>query len=338
MQRNVIIDMLKGYGMVLMILGHCLLPFNLNSLIFIFHMPLFFVISGFLFKDRDIADIINNNVKRVILPYVVTGVIIWIFKAIGGQWNWGFSLLLGNGSRPVFDSSLLKQFHVGPLWYLIAFTWATVFYHFILKIWSNWVKALLLVVLFEVSILLCTSIGILPFDISIGPLPLDLFQAIPATLFMFAGYLYKEHRDFIDKVFGNKLFHFISLGVVIICFRYGTLSMASHYYRLNVFQIWAALYMIYVSYLVVNCIYKRNISIHNKIMGGQIVGKFSLPILCFHSIDKNLHISNQLASVLCSHKQLQFIIVFVLSMFFALGLTFIAYHIPFLNKLFSMKK
>lgn len=339
MQRNTIIDVLKGYGMVLMILGHCLLPFKLNNFIFIFHMPLFFLISGYLFKDRNIPDLANKVLKRIILPYVVTGVIIWVVKAIGGQWNWGLSLLLGNGSRPVFDSPYLRSFHIGPLWYLIAFSWATVLFHFVLKIRSNWYKGLLLFTLFEFSVLLCTSIGILPFDFSIGPLPLDLFQAFPATLFLLAGYIYKEHRIFIDKIFRQKLFHFISIGVVIICFKYGSLSMASHYYRLNVFQIWAALYMVYVSYLVIRGIHKRNMFTHNKLWGGvQIVGQFSLPILCFHSIDNNLRISNQLASALCPNEQLQFLFVFVISLFFAIGLTFFAYHIPFLSQLFSMKK
>lgn len=282
MQRNAIIDVLKGYGMVLMILGHCLLPFHINTLIFIFHMPLFFVISGYLFKDRSIAVISKTLIKRIILPYVVMGVIIWLVKALGGQWNWGWSLLLGNGSRPVFDSPYLKPYNVGPLWYLIAFAWATVFFHFILKIMSNLFKGLILFVSFEVSILLCNSFVIIPFNISIGPLPFDLFQAIPATLFMFAGYIYKEHRIIIDKVFRNKYFHIISICVVIICVRYGMLSMASHYYHLNIFQIWAALYMIYISLLMVRGINRSSLFTYNRLWGGyKSLVSFRFPSYAF---------------------------------------------------------
>ena len=47
------LDIAKGIGILLVILGHCL---NINQrsfhLIFTFHMPLFFLLSGYVFKDK----------------------------------------------------------------------------------------------------------------------------------------------------------------------------------------------------------------------------------------------------------------------------------------------
>ena len=36
-------------------------------------MPLFFIISGYLYKERPIMDIIRRNTKKVLVPYIVTG-------------------------------------------------------------------------------------------------------------------------------------------------------------------------------------------------------------------------------------------------------------------------
>ena len=42
------IDMMKGFAMILVILGHIsYIPYSLKILIYIFHIPLFFFLSGF---------------------------------------------------------------------------------------------------------------------------------------------------------------------------------------------------------------------------------------------------------------------------------------------------
>ena len=60
--RNVTIDALKGLGILLMIIGHSNLPFNLRGLIFVFHMPLFFIVSGYLYKVRGFSVIFREEI------------------------------------------------------------------------------------------------------------------------------------------------------------------------------------------------------------------------------------------------------------------------------------
>lgn len=43
------LDAMKGMGILLVVLGHVSLIEPLNTVIYAFHMPLFFFISGFLF-------------------------------------------------------------------------------------------------------------------------------------------------------------------------------------------------------------------------------------------------------------------------------------------------
>ena len=45
-QRIEIIDQLKALGMFLVILGHVPKPGHIGSLIYAFHMPFFFILSG----------------------------------------------------------------------------------------------------------------------------------------------------------------------------------------------------------------------------------------------------------------------------------------------------
>lgn len=237
--RNVTIDALKGLGILLMIIGHSNLPFNLRGLIFVFHMPLFFIVSGYLYKVRGFSEIFKKQITKIMVPFFFTGIVIWIGKLIKGFPDWGISLILGNGSRPVFDSAALEKYNIGPLWYLLAFSWATLLFRLLLRVDSNIWKVVIVFILFELSLVFC---------ISFGPLPLDILQAIPATLFMLAGFWYHKHEDF--EVHHKWLIYLISLFLLLICYRYGTLSMASHIYKLNIVQVITAIGVTYVLYNV----------------------------------------------------------------------------------------
>ena len=323
-KRNESLDILKGIGIVLMILGHCALPFDLRKLIFVFHMPLFFIISGFLYKDRDVTDIYKRRIVKILKPYLFTGFVIWIVKAIQGNYYWGLSILLGNGSRPVFNSTELSDYKIGPLWYLLAYCWALIFIHYLMKVNSDRKKVIIAVVAFEVSIV---------FSYIIGLLPLDIIPAIPAALFMLVGYLYKTSSIHLE--IKPLYFHSIGIVLVILCYLFGAMSMASHSYRLNVIQILAAIYVTYVLYRFVI----KDVVI-KKLSGGGIslIGKYSLAIMCFHALDWNLNLTNDISNAICLDDDLRFIPSFLFKCIFAFSITLIAYYTPYLNRIYSLKK
>ena len=62
------IDFCRGVGILLVILGHTIPPFN--KIIYGFHMPLFFMLSGFLMWDKKFTrKTIFTGLKRYIFPY-----------------------------------------------------------------------------------------------------------------------------------------------------------------------------------------------------------------------------------------------------------------------------
>lgn len=59
-----------------MILGHAnLVDDTLRTAIYSFHMPLFFVISGYLFKYRDLKEQIAKSWKGIMVPYLLINII-----------------------------------------------------------------------------------------------------------------------------------------------------------------------------------------------------------------------------------------------------------------------
>ena len=52
--RNPSISRAKGMAIILLVAGHTECPGTLMSLIYIFHMPLFFITAGYFFSRRNV--------------------------------------------------------------------------------------------------------------------------------------------------------------------------------------------------------------------------------------------------------------------------------------------
>lgn len=89
------IDHIKGFAIILVVLGHTYSNDNIITIwINSFHMPLFFMISGYLIKYKE--SIYKNQsfkwkhkLKKIMLPYLIFGIFISLFLSIlsylGGQ-------------------------------------------------------------------------------------------------------------------------------------------------------------------------------------------------------------------------------------------------------------
>ncbi len=56
MPRNAVLSIIKGIAIILMVIGHAEAPAFLNSFIYIFHMPVFFIAAGYFFSRKNIDD------------------------------------------------------------------------------------------------------------------------------------------------------------------------------------------------------------------------------------------------------------------------------------------
>lgn len=80
MKRIGWIDVAKGIGVILVVLGHMpTVPRILRLWIFSFHMPLFFFVSGYLFKpsttSTPFGTVLCSKAKKLLLPYLIYSIV-----------------------------------------------------------------------------------------------------------------------------------------------------------------------------------------------------------------------------------------------------------------------
>lgn len=125
------VDLVRGFGIVFMIMGHIgfgeLYARYCNS----FHMPLFFFVSGYFYKDEDIVRFLKKKVGGLVIPYAAW-CILGNAGAIFVPENYGmphlmFSLVFPQKGIPF----------VGAIWFLISLFWGEFFYWVVQKIFSK---------------------------------------------------------------------------------------------------------------------------------------------------------------------------------------------------------
>lgn len=98
--RNYAIDVMKGIGIFLVVLGHLMSP--RSPFIYSFHMPLFFILGGFLFKSDGIVAFIKHKLFTIGIPILTFNAVYLIIYIdnIGGGGKISFSLfnILGASS------------------------------------------------------------------------------------------------------------------------------------------------------------------------------------------------------------------------------------------------
>ena len=120
------IDVAKGIGIILVVLGHCLAygcQNRLFTMIYAFHMPLFFFLSGFLFKNKDSGSYLSGKVKTLLIPMVC-------FQAINVL---TYSLL-----SPFGLDKYHKTISFGGFWFLGTLLYVTCVYYILnIKVFAN---------------------------------------------------------------------------------------------------------------------------------------------------------------------------------------------------------
>lgn len=88
------LDIAKGIAIILMVIGHTSIPDIFSRFIFAFHMPLFFIASGWTtnWEKLDIVDFIKRRLKTIMLPFAGYSAIVLSVQLVtigGGNFlNW----------------------------------------------------------------------------------------------------------------------------------------------------------------------------------------------------------------------------------------------------------
>ena len=205
--KNNFISIAKAIGIILMVAGHSGSPDIINRFLYLFHMPLFFVCSGYFFKDIRDTNALTKYYKRktqgLYFPYLKWSLFFLLFHNI-------FVLLniipsntydLNDYAKQLFNICIMKDFDIliRPFWFIKELLLSSILIATISYIHHRYIKKhinalfmgifLLLTILCKYHIINCPVLG----DVSILTLSIT---------YIYIGILYREYENKIKL--GNK--------------------------------------------------------------------------------------------------------------------------------------
>lgn len=218
-------DVLKAIGMLSIIAGH--LGINIvSNIVYVFHVPLFFLVSGYFFKPREV--LFTKKHKNLLKVYFFTSFLILIIKILIAflsktQTVWSvteeglFAILYvsGNINNQILGYAIPC---VGAIWFLLALFWADIIYFEICKYVNNELyKFIITCFLFLIGVF--TSSQWLPFSLQSG---------LVGVFFFFLGDEFKKSG--ISYSSSNR---FLVIAIILsllglwVSFKYGRLSCST---------------------------------------------------------------------------------------------------------------
>lgn len=191
-ERNLNIDALRAFGLLMVVLGHTVgVPSHIRVIIYSFHMPLFFILSGYLWTDMNIrkfsfSDFIKKKFKSLIIPYFKIGFIclfIWgvIYPLLFCN-NYYYGDFASDIAKYVFGicySIGTTEYvpHCSPIWFLTSLFCANMLFFMYRKLG---IMMWLLPFIFMIGYF---------FTISKFPLPWNIGSGFIGSGFIWIGYL-----------------------------------------------------------------------------------------------------------------------------------------------------
>lgn len=198
------IDIFRALGIVLMVMGHIGFGGGFDKWIHAFHMPMFFFVSGWFYKKKEIPLllVLGKKFKTMLLPYMIIGVFelaisyLLFSKYSGVQPLKSFLLTNTDGQSPV----------PGALWFLTAMFFAELIYISADRALKN--RILFHAFVVAISVFGTVAVIILPFR-----LPWGIDAGCVGIGFLHIGHLARENR--FEKAFQLELWKVLLIGSAI---------------------------------------------------------------------------------------------------------------------------
>ena len=273
------VDIAKGIGIVLVLIGHISQNKNLHYFIYSFHMPLFFIISGYLYSEKE--QYVRKKAKSILLPYLLWSIVSFLY------WVLIERNLRAQNLNPMIPATNILIARGGEdnyifnvaLWFLPCLFVTEVMFNFLKKRIKN-IKILSIIILFF------SILGYTYSKLNLIRLPFCLDIALIAIGFYFLGYLWKQKIEIAFKQFNNKIWKsYIIIGVMTIVtvvvsqINYG-MSMNSLKFNNYFFTYIASISGCLVIYIISNVINR------NRIL--EFLGRNTLIIMCIHEPIKRI--------------------------------------------------
>ena len=113
------IDPCKGLGIYLVVLGHANINSALQHFIYLFHMPLFFFLSGYLHTTRtDLGGFFRKKAIHLLVPYAAFLVLLYPLGLVRVMFHHGFGPALGYAFFAALWGGARLQGLYGVFWFL----------------------------------------------------------------------------------------------------------------------------------------------------------------------------------------------------------------------------
>ena len=281
-------NIVKGVGIVAIIIGHCCVD-PVANYVYMFHIQLFFFVSGFLYSEKKYGDDpwlnLAGRLKRLWLPYFIIitifvllhNVILWAGMQPEGTSEYSIKDMIVRICMAMFGVS--DEFLAGPVWFLRTLAMAMIIFGFIVSLSRIIEKRTNLAIKIIIQVVIVIGFAVIgyPLIATHTQLPADMqisFEMIP---FIWVGYLLRNYVGDISKYL-NIIIGGVAFIVVGVVAHFQDLDMAMG----NVF-----LYMHLVSFAgIYGCLTLSKLinkwGISNKLM--SFTGSLSLYIMVTHFV------------------------------------------------------
>ena len=73
------LDVLKGIGIILVVIGHVYSNRTVFNWLYSFHMPLFFLVAGWVYKEKSVLTDIKRRIQTIVVPYFSFGLLVLFY-------------------------------------------------------------------------------------------------------------------------------------------------------------------------------------------------------------------------------------------------------------------
>lgn len=264
-------DMAKGIGIILIVICHNPINDVLNDWFFSFHVPLFFIVSGFFMKEGFSSKSFKKDILHLWVPCLLCCFVVFMLNIdYSEEIHWNVLNYLAYRIVPK------TGWEVIGMWFLPALFWGkTILAVLLTKIKEKKYVYIITLFLFFIS-------SLYPFFQEYIDNPLYIINGFAVPLFLCIGMLMKEHH--LIEYNYNKYMKGVGILFMIVAF-YFPVNMFTNSFPVSILNV-------VISSIVCLgvCMCCRKFEQHKNKLSRFVIGilayygKYSLVILCAHAL------------------------------------------------------
>lgn len=283
------VDIAKGISIICIILGHLGIH-NITRVVFTFHVPIFFLITGyFVSRKEGVRDFAIKKARTLLVPYFVTSLVMIAVAAglglrDGGVLHnvkeWTYAALYASGGR--YDKPFYIK-EIGAIWFLWASFWGCLFLRASLELEARQ-RIAMIAALFAFGY----------YSRALCWFPLSVQAGACAAAFMYLGHLFRVEEGVLrglsteTRVFGTLA----ALGTWVMFIKdfqaFWLVNCDFGRGIVDIFGCICACYIVLLGAYFLDRWGQAGGGIAARLAGGlAYIGKYSLLVLCIHIVELN---------------------------------------------------